>query len=255
MGLSVGRISIADINGDGNPDVMIADCCSLTFTTIVRGNGDFTFSANYALAVGTQSVAVAFADLNNDGRPDILIADDSHDLIVSLNRYAVLAGSPIATLTALTVSPNPAVLGQTVTITAQVTATGATPGGTVTFLDGTTTLGTGTLVSGQASYTGSLAAGVHAITASYGGDTTYAASVSTVDNLTIGSAPTLAATTTQLTGSPTTASSGTTINFKASVSETAGTATPTGAVTFYDGPPLLEMRLSLPVSPLSLPRA
>jgi len=45
------------------------------------------------------------------------------------------------------------------------------PSGTVTFRDGSTVLGTGTLVNGVASFsTSSLALGSHSITASYGGD-------------------------------------------------------------------------------------
>jgi len=52
---------------------------------------------------------------------------------------------------------------------------GVTPSGTVTFEDGPTTLGSGTLnSSGQAMFTTStLTVGSHSITASYGGDTTF----------------------------------------------------------------------------------
>ena len=58
----------------------------------------------------------------------------------------------------------------------------AAPTGVVTFLDGSTVLGTKTLVgSGVASFsTASLSVGSHAITASYAGDANSAASVSTV---------------------------------------------------------------------------
>src|SRR5439155_1945416 len=55
-----------------------------------------------------------------------------------------------------------------------------TPSGTVTFQDGATPLGTGTLnSSGQAMFsTSALAAGTHAITAVYAGDTTFNGSTS-----------------------------------------------------------------------------
>ena len=58
----------------------------------------------------------------------------------------------------------------------------AAPTGVVTFLDGSTVLGTKTLVgSGVASFsTSSLSVGSHAITASYGGDANSVASVSAV---------------------------------------------------------------------------
>jgi hypothetical protein len=89
------------------------------------------------------------------------------------------------TATMLTSSVNPATSGQSVTFTANVVAMGtsvAAPTGVVTFSDGSTVLGTKTLVgSGVASFSlSSLSVGIHAITASYAGDASSVASVSTV---------------------------------------------------------------------------
>jgi hypothetical protein len=74
-------------------------------------------------------------------------------------------------------SANPVALGKSVTFTATLTGAGVKPTGKVTFLDGATTLGTGTLnASGVATYTTSaLAVGPHSITASYPGDSNYVA--------------------------------------------------------------------------------
>jgi hypothetical protein len=87
-----------------------------------------------------------------------------------------------ASSTGVVSSLNPEVSGQTVTFTATVTSTaGKTPTGTVTFFDGTTSLGTGSLNgSGMATFspTTALAVGAQSITANYGGDGNYAASVS-----------------------------------------------------------------------------
>jgi len=47
------------------------------------------------------------------------------------------------TATTLTSSPNPSSAGQTVTFTSVVSSSAGTPGGTVTFKQGTTTLGAG----------------------------------------------------------------------------------------------------------------
>jgi hypothetical protein len=78
------------------------------------------------------------------------------------------------TTVSLSSSANPSVLGQSVNITAAVAAKdpgSGTPGGTVTFKDGTATLGTGTLSGGTATVTTSgLTVGAHSITASYSGD-------------------------------------------------------------------------------------
>ena len=79
-----------------------------------------------------------------------------------------------ATSTALSSSTNPSSYGQSVTLAASVSAAapgGGTPTGSITFMDGSSTLGTVTLSSGKATYkTGALAVGSQAITAVYGGD-------------------------------------------------------------------------------------
>jgi uncharacterized repeat protein (TIGR01451 family) len=85
----------------------------------------------------------------------------------------VFKSTPTATVTS---TPNPSQYGQSVTFTATVaSASGPTPTGTVTFLDGANTLGTGNLDgSGNATLqTSNLAVGQHTITAQYGGDSNY----------------------------------------------------------------------------------
>lgn len=86
----------------------------------------------------------------------------------------------IPTTTTLMTSAANANLGTSITFTATVSSGAGTPGGNVTFMNGSNTLGTGTLNgSGVATYTtSSLAAGSYSITADYGGSSTYAASTS-----------------------------------------------------------------------------
>jgi hypothetical protein len=89
------------------------------------------------------------------------------------------------TTTALTSSVNPSAVGQSVTFTATVTvaAPGAgTPTGTVSFKEGATTLGTGTVNgAGVATFTtAALAAGSHYITATFSGDGSFNGSTSNV---------------------------------------------------------------------------
>ena len=86
-----------------------------------------------------------------------------------------------ATSTVLTSSVNPSVVSQTITLTA--TVTGIAPTGTVSFTSGATTLGTATLSGTGNTRTAVLAVstlpvGSFAITASYAGDASNAASVS-----------------------------------------------------------------------------
>jgi sugar lactone lactonase YvrE len=85
-----------------------------------------------------------------------------------------------ASFVAMSSSPRSPVLGQPVTLTATVTPSSGSglPTGTVTFQDGTTTLGTASLdSSGSAKFTASsLAVAAHQITATYSGDSGFFAS-------------------------------------------------------------------------------
>ncbi|HLM81912.1 MAG TPA: choice-of-anchor tandem repeat GloVer-containing protein [Terriglobales bacterium] len=138
-----------------------------------------------------------------------------------------------ATTTTLTSSPNPSTYGQAVTFTATVTSKlGAPPDGeTVSFMEGKTVLGTGTLSSGSASFTTStLKVGTNSITAVYGGDSNLASSKSKAVKQVVGKATT----TTALTSSLNPSSVGQSVTFTTSVTpEFSGTVT--GTVAFYDG--------------------
>ncbi|HET9281541.1 MAG TPA: Ig-like domain repeat protein [Candidatus Angelobacter sp.] len=129
-------------------------------------------------------------------------------------------------------------LGQNVIFTATVNkGTGINvPTGTVTFLEGATVLGTGAVdSSGTATFqTTTLTAGTHNISASYGGDTLYLSSASTVvviDVTTPGSTPT----TTALGSDTSNGVLGNAVTFTATVAHATGATAPTGTVTFDDG--------------------
>jgi len=142
------------------------------------------------------------------------------------------------TTTGLTSSVHPwSVFGQPVTFTATVTAKSpgaGTPTGTVTFEDGSSTLGTGTLNgSGQATFTTStLAVGSHSITASYGGDATFTGSTSSALTQTVKKASTA----TLVSSSANPSVSGQPVTFTATVTaKSPGGGTPSGTVSFKDG--------------------
>ncbi len=135
--------------------------------------------------------------------------------------------------TTLTSSLNPSALGQAVTFTATVKpATGSgTPTGTVTFNDGATVLGPGTLSGGTATLTTSgLGAGVHSITAIYGGDANFASSTSPALMQTVSKA----ASSTSVVSSNSSSNRGVAVTFTATVTSSAASI-PTGTVTFQDG--------------------
>jgi len=143
-----------------------------------------------------------------------------------------------ATATTLTSSPNPSTYGQSVTFAAVVTSKlGAPPNGeTVSFIKGTTVLGTGALSSGSASFTTStLKAGTNAIKAVYAGDPNFAASTSKA----VSQVMNKATTTTALVSSQNPSSVGQSVTFTASVTpQFSGTVT--GTVAFYDGTTVLK---------------
>jgi hypothetical protein len=96
------------------------------------------------------------------------------------------ASALIPTKTTLSASPAAPTLGNPVVLTANVAASSGTgqPTGSVTFTEGGTLLGTANLASGSASFTtNSLPIGVQAITATFGGDSTYSGSSSSNQSL------------------------------------------------------------------------
>jgi polyvinyl alcohol dehydrogenase (cytochrome) len=99
-----------------------------------------------------------------------------------------IAVATLATSTTLGVAPNPAGLGQPVTLTAQISpAPGA---GEVTFYDGTNILGLVAAAGGSASLTTSLlSAAGHTLRAYYGGNPSYASSTSPAIALTVEAVP------------------------------------------------------------------
>jgi len=141
-----------------------------------------------------------------------------------------------ATATSLTSSANPSTVGQSITLTATVTAPNggaATPDGTVVFTDGATILGNVTIsAAGVATFTTSaLAQGLHAITASYGGDAAkqIQASVSAALNQDV-----QAASTTSISPAPNPSNYGVAVVFTVTVTPSAS-ITPTGVVNILDG--------------------
>src|ERR1700733_9218466 len=102
------------------------------------------------------------------------------------------SASKTATTTALASSLNSSDFGQSVTFTARVSpSTLGTPTGTVTFMNGETTLGTATLSGGNAAFTTStLALGVHSLTAEYNGSADYNTSTSSALSETVNKAGT-----------------------------------------------------------------
>ncbi len=123
-------------------------------------------STGTGFAVGAHTITAVYS------------GDATHAAATSNAVVITVLANPTAV--SLVSSANPAIAGQPVTLTATAAGSYAMPTGTVTFLDGTSSLGTATLnSSGTATFTtASLSAGSHSLTASYAGDGGSAASTS-----------------------------------------------------------------------------
>ena len=68
-------MALADFNGDGKPDIVVANCMYSDTVSVLLGNGNGTFQAQQTFATGDQPSSVAVGDVNGDGKPDIVVAN------------------------------------------------------------------------------------------------------------------------------------------------------------------------------------
>lgn len=73
-------VAVADFNGDGHPDIAVANQGSNNVTVLFnQGNG--TFGSPVTLAVGNSPLAILAFDYNSDGKPDIAVANSGDNTI------------------------------------------------------------------------------------------------------------------------------------------------------------------------------
>jgi RHS repeat-associated protein len=166
---------------------------TITLTVTEKLSSGAAASGTVTFQDGTK--VLTLATLNSAGQAKFStgsLALGNHAIIAFYRRpgatapsteLALIQSVAKATKTTLTASVNPVGLQKPVTFSATVTVqapgTGQ-PAGSITFRDGQTVLGAGTInTSGVATFsTSTLQAGIHTITASYAGSGTFSASVS-----------------------------------------------------------------------------
>ena len=211
-------VPAASGSGLGNYNVSIVDG-SLTVTpavltaaannaTRVYGAANPAFSGTVTGAIGSDSFAESFTTTasasSNVGSYPIVPAvtgPQSNYAITLVNGALTVTGTSTSTTLS---APASAAYGANVTLTAKVSSSAGTPGGTVTFTGGSTTLGTGTLNGGTATLnTTALPAGTNAVTAVYAAAGNFAASTSPAVSVTISAPPVTTAGSYSMNASPT----------------------------------------------------
>ena len=198
----------------------------------VNSSGQATYTTS-SLSAATHNITASYSG------DATFLASTSASLFQIVN-----AATLPATTTALISSLNPSISGNSVTFTATVAGPAGNttvPTGSVTFYDGTTSLGPGSLngVAQAALATSALGAGTHSITAVYGGDTNFAGSTSAILSQVV-NAPALLTSTTTVQSSLNPSTSGVSVTFTATVTGPSGNpAVPAGTVNFMDGTTLL----------------
>ncbi|MGA2019216.1 MAG: FG-GAP-like repeat-containing protein [Candidatus Sulfotelmatobacter sp.] len=234
-----GDVQMLDLNGNGQLDLVYSNTGYGTVGVLYNtGTNPFAVGMFYdpvEYPAGSNVFALALADVNQDGAVDVVAANNNY-------AGATVLLNATGSVNTLASSANPAAASQTITFTATVSANvrgvTAVPTGTVTFLNGATSLGSATLTGGVATFNVStLAVGTYSITAQYSGDSNFHSRTSTV----LSQVVTLATDATLLASSLNPAPVGQSVTFTATITSTSGgtTATPTGTVTFSDGSTLL----------------
>jgi hypothetical protein len=216
-------IAVGDLNGDGYADLV-------TSGFVLFGNGDGTFQRGVNYFTSNFPAHILVADFNGDGKSDIAYVGFNFNVIV------LLGAQLIPTTVSLTPATNPSLYLQGVSLTAAVTAASGTavPVGSITFYAATQALQTVPLTNGQAMAGQNLTPGQYALTASYTGDSTHAASASATLQQIVNNA----ITTTSFTSSLNPASPGRGVTLVATVAP----IPPGGTVSFYNGATFLGTR-------------
>jgi hypothetical protein len=92
-------VTVADINGDGMPDLITANrnvnTASVLLNTTTPGSTTLSFAPQAAFATGAKPYFVTTADVNGDGKADLILSNvNSNNLSVLLNTTSPGATTP-----------------------------------------------------------------------------------------------------------------------------------------------------------------
>ncbi|OWK35245.1 beta strand repeat-containing protein [Fimbriiglobus ruber] len=92
-------VAAADVNGDGQPDLVVANygsnTASVLLNSTITGATTASFATQQTFATGTKPDSVAVADVNQDGQPDLVVANHDSNT-VSVLQSTTTAGATTA---------------------------------------------------------------------------------------------------------------------------------------------------------------
>ncbi|HUZ06841.1 MAG TPA: VCBS repeat-containing protein [Candidatus Paceibacterota bacterium] len=91
-------IAVADVNGDGRPDLISANNLADTLT-VLTNNGSGGFGSNATLTVGSGPYGVVAVNVNGDGKPDLICANNLANTLTVLTNNGNGGFGSNATLT------------------------------------------------------------------------------------------------------------------------------------------------------------
>jgi hypothetical protein len=233
--LNYDSMTVSDLDGDGRSDLMLTSsdffvqnyAISVVHALDKRSFGPVT---NYAIGRNTPFILLP-TDFNRDGFNDLLVGASQNALTLLMNNPGPVVGRT------LTVHPEPSAIGQSFTLSAQLTPPpGSTtlPTGTISFSVDRAPVGTADLSDGAATLTLSsqLSLGSHKVSAYWPGDSNYSSVIfSTTHTIT------LVPVTISFSGTPSSVTVGQTfpLSFSFANGVSSPSLPPTGTYTVSDG--------------------
>ncbi|TAG97729.1 MAG: hypothetical protein EAZ17_09540 [Sphingobacteriales bacterium] len=108
-------VAIGDLNGDGKPDLAVANSTSSNVSVLrnTSNSGTVTFAAKEDFVTGSEPHSVAIGDLDGDGKPDLAVTNNG----IGVNTVSVFRNADIVVPTITSFTPLSAKPGDAVTIT------------------------------------------------------------------------------------------------------------------------------------------
>lgn len=212
-GGTISSLAVADLNGDGNDDLLVGVTLASNASDIavLLGSGTGTFTAPpQLLPVPGPPMTISTGDFNGDGNIDLFSINAAagsalggSNVLIPATASVLLNTAVPPTTPVITIGSSAArvVAGTTFKLTASVQppapppvtagtvptpSNSPVPTGVVTFNQGSTTLGTAPLKNGRATLSTAISGvGPQPITATYSGDATYSGGTSSALNVTV----------------------------------------------------------------------